>query len=342
MESLDSGDAINCAVADQNLNSTRPKAICILGMHRSGTSTVSRSANLLGVYLGNNEDLIQPLDDNPEGFWERNDITYLHNRLLSALSLRWDSLLSLPDGWHKLEVVAPFREELRQIVLNNFSDQSLWGWKDPRTCLFFDLWKDVLTELGVDLSILYVVRKPSDVAKSLKKRNGFTMDKGYGIWLNYNLSALNSIIGNKVTFVSYDTLLDEGEAELRRCADDLEIDWPEDDVELNRVLSEFLRKDLRHSKSENIHLPNSVKALSDLLDAAVVESDFAVDDLFQKKIVELFENYKEFSEFMRQDYSNLYEIEQSIALKDNKTLSYRFEKRMKKIKMLFRNIGNDS
>ncbi len=48
----------------------KPRAICILGMHRSGTSTVTRAVNLLGAYLGQNADLMPPTLDNPEGYWK--------------------------------------------------------------------------------------------------------------------------------------------------------------------------------------------------------------------------------------------------------------------------------
>jgi hypothetical protein len=53
-------------------------AICILGMHRSGTSVTARAINLLGAYLGEEKDLMPHNPYNPEGFWERQDIYDLH------------------------------------------------------------------------------------------------------------------------------------------------------------------------------------------------------------------------------------------------------------------------
>lgn len=43
-------------------------AILISGMHRSGTSALTRILNLLGTELGN--DLLPPHADNPHGYWE--------------------------------------------------------------------------------------------------------------------------------------------------------------------------------------------------------------------------------------------------------------------------------
>jgi len=35
------------------MSERKSRAICILGMHRSGTSAITRAVNLLGAYLGN-------------------------------------------------------------------------------------------------------------------------------------------------------------------------------------------------------------------------------------------------------------------------------------------------
>ena len=46
------------------------KLFVVVGMHRSGTSIVSRLLNLLGAHLGPEDDLMPPKPDNPTGFWE--------------------------------------------------------------------------------------------------------------------------------------------------------------------------------------------------------------------------------------------------------------------------------
>ena len=44
--------------------------VFVLGMHRSGTSAVTRLISLLGLGTPPEEDLVQPTDENPKGFWE--------------------------------------------------------------------------------------------------------------------------------------------------------------------------------------------------------------------------------------------------------------------------------
>lgn len=224
-------------------------AICILGMHRSGTSTITRGLNLLGAYLGEEKDTVKPLPDNPEGFWERFDIYYLQERLLNIMKREWNTSAPLPENWHRTEEVRPFRDELVELVRKNFLGRPLWLWKDPRTCLLLPLWKDVLSELGIGLKVVYVVRNPLDVARSLEKRNGFTIDKGLGIWFNYTISALKGLEGLEPIFLSYDRFLNDWNTELKRCADNLGIEWPVDESLLREKMSRFVRHDLRHSAS---------------------------------------------------------------------------------------------
>lgn len=224
-------------------------AICVLGPHRSGTSTITRSLNFLGAYLGENNNLLRPLPENPEGFWERLDIYYLQERLLAALKRDWAAVAPLPENWQGTDMIRPLRSELVQLVKKEFVGQSLWCWKDPRTCLLLPLWREVLNELNINLKAVFVVRSPLDVAKSLQKRNGFPMDKGLAIWFTNTITALSAIKGLDTVFLSYDSFLENWQTELKRCASDLGIGWPVDEAALKCKMDSFLRGDLRHSSS---------------------------------------------------------------------------------------------
>ena len=65
--------------------------VVILGMHRSGTSLVTKSIELLGYTLGDN--LMPSGVDNPKGFWEDLDIVQFNDKLLASNQTSWDSLL---------------------------------------------------------------------------------------------------------------------------------------------------------------------------------------------------------------------------------------------------------
>src|ERR1051325_5156798 len=115
---------------------TRPlvpgEAVCILGMHRSGTSALAGVLNRLGVGLGD-----QPMPtgfDNVRGFWEHIELVGVHQQLLAALGSDWDDPLPLAEDWWRTPTVLPFRQQIAEIVRRDFANAPLWGIKDPRLC----------------------------------------------------------------------------------------------------------------------------------------------------------------------------------------------------------------
>lgn len=273
-------------------------------MHRSGTSAITRSLNLLGVYLGEEKDLVPPYPENPEGFWERWDIYHLQEALLATLKRTWDTAKPLPDGWQTAAEVQPFRDELCALIKDNFSGTHLWGWKDPRSMLLIDLWKDVLEELDVELAVVFVVRNPLDVARSLQQRNGFPLDKGLGIWINYNIAALRVLAKIPTTFLSYDRFLADWEPELRRCAHYLNIAWPHNDTDLKENMKSFVRSDLRHSCStmedlQKAGAPKPVVKLYGLL--ATLLDGHACTDTIAGTVNDLYEEFFEHSRFFQHE-----------------------------------------
>jgi GT2 family glycosyltransferase len=300
----------------------RPKAICILGMHRSGTAAVTRAVNLLGAYLGEEADLMPPAPDNPGGFWERNDIHNLHDRILHQLGKTWDTILPLPEKWHLSREIKPFRDELVELVKKNFLNHRLWAWKDPRTSILMPLWEEVLSELGIDLLCAIVIRNPLDVAKSLKKRNGFPYDKSFGIWFNYNIAAFLATSYIPRTFISYDRLLDDWELELRRCAAGSGIAWPEDESRLRKKMNAFIRPDMRHSASGMEELkgsdaPRPVIKLVELLNETL-DTSVAPDASLARRVNRLSEEFRSYAHFVEHDMAELWMRGQKLVERDLK------------------------
>ncbi len=300
------------------MNSKGQKAICILGMHRSGTSVIARAINLLGVYLGEESDLYSARDYNPEGLWERIDFNNLQERLLAEMKRKWDTALPFPSGWQGASEVKPFRDEISSLIRANFSGIPLWGWKDPRSQIFIELWQEVLTDLGVDLSIVFVVRNPLDVARSLQKRDGFSLDKGFGIWFNYNITALRAIDKISKVFVSYDLFLDEWEMELRRVSEGLAISWPRDDSELRERMASFVRSDLRHSASTAEDLnkcgaPRPVKELYELFQR-MLEGDPLDSPSNRETVARLWNDFFSYARFYRYDATDLWNRKETLDL----------------------------
>jgi hypothetical protein len=281
----------------------RQRALCILGVHRSGTSAVTRSFNLFGAYVGDKADLLPESQENPLGFWERDDIFSFHERLLASLHCSWSTGLILPDGWQRSPEVAPYREELKRIVGAAFAGRALWAWKDPRSCILLDLWKEVLQELEIDLNVVIVVRHPRAVAASLGKRDGFGTGKGYRIWLSHTLAALRSCEGVPTAFIEYDRFLEDPDRHVRRCAEILGLSRSDEAGAVSSAIRGFVRKDLRHNLAAADYLEalaSPVREVYELIRQAS-ENPATGNSSFFGRIRELHRQYCAYAGFFRED-----------------------------------------
>ena len=75
----------------------RKKALLILGMHRSGTSSVAGSMAVLGAKAPATP--LGPAGDNPRGFFESRVIAALNDRVLAAVGSRWDDWQSVTESF---------------------------------------------------------------------------------------------------------------------------------------------------------------------------------------------------------------------------------------------------
>src|SRR6266481_6275397 len=103
------------------------RAVLVLGMHRSGTSALTRGLQMLGVYLGN--DFLSPRPDNPTGYREDKNICELNERLLAVFRLKWEDVALIDDArWHETAVEA-LRGEAVKYLESQFINHPLWGFK---------------------------------------------------------------------------------------------------------------------------------------------------------------------------------------------------------------------
>jgi hypothetical protein len=280
------------------------KSICVLGMHRSGTSAVTRALNLIGVYLGEQNRIIEPLDDNPKGFWEHTGIIDIHERILTKLSTRWYDIWPLENEWWKLEPIAELKEDLKKLLIREFSDKPYWGWKDPRTCLTLPLWNEISKELDFETRYLIVIRNPIDTVNSLMKRNKFSLNQSYLLWQLYTLSALEKTKNTKRVIVSYDEFLSNWKPSLLKASKALDIPWSSDNNHIDKEMESFLDKSLRHSHSslddlsryiKNADLPESISMLYELCVRALDEEKLINSSEFNSEITRMYSEHIKYS-----------------------------------------------
>jgi len=249
--------------------------VMIIGMHRSGTSMITRLLEDLGLYVGWKKE-----DNHESSMFHR-----VNDWILDQCSATWDNpaparflqedgvfmlvkdyvyqLLSSPKVIEFLGV----RDFLRYRSLMNLPNP--WGWKDPRSTYTLPVWKAIFPEAR----IVHVMRHGVDVAQSLRvrhtrvlqkeiaqypdrkalyrilhKRGRFcdsvrclTLEGGFSLWEEYVNEARKHIVaaGANGYEIRYEDFISEPETALRRLADFCGISSDRDGIE--QVLGKIRR-----------------------------------------------------------------------------------------------------
>ncbi len=217
-------------------------------MHRSGTSALTRTLNLLGVELG--QGLMPPKEnENDRGYWEHNAVYHLHESLLEALGSSWDDCLPLPPDWRDSAQAAAARREGLALLDQEFAGLPLWGVKDPRLCRLLPLWLSAFETLPKTKRpkplFVIAVRNPCEAAASLVKREKMSMTKGLWLWLDHMLHAEALTEGYPRVFVNYANLLEDWRAEAARIGKALRVSWPVKAGAAAKDIEAFLSPGLR-------------------------------------------------------------------------------------------------
>lgn len=203
-----------------------PAPVCIAGMHRSGTSMVTRLLHACGLFLGREEELAGPALDNPEGFWENLNFVGLNEEILARCGGSWDALPALPAGWESGPEVEPLLGPARELVAR-YDRHRHWGWKDPRNSLTIPFWRRVVPSLKV----VVCIRNPLEVARSLFVRGDATGDSQLQLWLRYHRQILSATPHACRIVTHYQSYFEDARAELRRVTDWLGLEAPDEVVE---------------------------------------------------------------------------------------------------------------
>lgn len=188
--------------------------LIVLGMHRSGTSCVAGLLQLLGAYAGAPGAFLRnPSGDSAEnsrGFVERND---LHMACVGALRRRGGDW-SVPLGWDDSALPAArarWRREWAPIA-QELAGQSPWLIKEPRLCL---LYGEIADRVAQPVFV-HVVRAPTAVAASVRRRDGLTPAHALALWEHYNLAAAALAARGPAVVVDYHALLQQPRSQVRR------------------------------------------------------------------------------------------------------------------------------
>lgn len=229
------------------MTETNDNLIVVLGMHRSGTSAVTKSLELMGVGLGAN---LHPAGfDNPKGFWEDRECIQINENLLKHLGSAYDRLNL---AWDEIQEDARIRELMKaavEIVSRKLGENNrTWGFKDPRTCRLLKFWRQVFIAVKCEVGLVIAVRNPASVVASLLERNRIPPVKAYYLWLQHVLPSLVFMKEARRVVVDYDELLSNPYSQMVRVSNRLGLPLPDrEDTMVAEFENNFLESALRHT-----------------------------------------------------------------------------------------------
>ncbi len=244
--------------------------IIIIGMHRSGTSMLTRMLEKLQLFIGWKKD----------PHYESMLFKFLNGWILVQCGGNWDNpdaIRYLLDNSNYRALVMDYiyqvlqtRHAINYLGTRNFLKyrgfQNLpfaWGWKDPRNTFTLPLWLDLFPQA----KIIHVYRHGVDVADSLKRRyqmelsaekqshennkranaywiqgkrrKGFTdtlrcatLEGGFSLWESYIDQAHKYVLeyNDRAIEVKYEDFLQEPAQELQKLANFCNLTVADDDL----------------------------------------------------------------------------------------------------------------
>lgn len=257
--------------------------IVVAGMHRSGTSAMTRVINLLGADITSN--LMPPIkDQNDLGFWESVKIANIHDNLLRELNSSWDDPIPLPPHWINSVAAQEAKRQISVEIERDFAASAVFVAKDPRLTRLLPLWLELFKEKDIEPFIVIPFRNPLEVADSLKKRNGFAPEQSALLYVYSNLEVELASRGQRRLFIPYDRLLSD-------CASVI-VDLTQTCHQLDAIPSDavfniehFLRNELyhhRHTRDSICGEPSFARTIVELYDSLVSISKNGGEDALRQ------------------------------------------------------------
>jgi len=219
-------------------------AVLVLGMHRSGSSAITRFLNFLGCTLPST--LMPANPTNPAGHWESDAICAFNDRLLSEAGSFWNDWLPIHSDWSRSCTYRHNLSAAGDLIRSEYGDAGLFVLKDPRICRIAPFWYEALELQKLSVLTLIPLRHPLEVSASLHKRDGIHPAIGQLLWLRHVVEAERASRGRRRVFSHYDDLLADAVGTADKVADGFGIVWPRSRIAFANDAQNFLSPEFRH------------------------------------------------------------------------------------------------
>lgn len=170
----------------------------VLGMHKSGTTLVADLLHHAGIAMVDGADPSRGYDDGNK--WERESTKQVNHAILGSAGA-----FSLETFGRRVHFGAAERARMREVIAACAARHADWGFKDPRTCLTYDLWAGELPPHR----IVAVFRRPEEAwfhywGSSGGRRRMTVFRTCLSQWCGYNAAILSALDRTTQPFVVID------------------------------------------------------------------------------------------------------------------------------------------
>ena len=240
----------------------RKGAVLVLGMHRSGTSSVAGALVSLGGSAPFH--LLPPQPDNEMGFWESSVLLALNDEILTAGGSNWRDWRAFNLGRIDSNAAVALRARAKAALASEFNGADVPIIKDPRMCRLMRFWAPVFEEAEWSIRAVLPLRSPLEVARSLNRRDGISVSWGCLLWLRHVLDAEAETRAIPRAVLDWSRFLDgKGEA-LAQVTERLDLTWPNRGETAFADIDKLVSPGLRHHTATEVDL-RAHPAISDLV-----------------------------------------------------------------------------
>ena len=142
---------------------------------------------------------------------------------------------------------AGLMDEAIELLRSRLAASSVWAFKDARTSRLLFFWREAFTHVGASGRYILALRDPLSVAESMREMFGLKPRLSYAIWLDFAVRSIQDSLDQPQLVVSYDRLLADPGAQVRRIARKFGIESSINEAELALYQNEFIDKSLCHA-----------------------------------------------------------------------------------------------
>ena len=225
------------------------QALLILGMHRSGTSSIAGAMVRLGGVAPLN--LLPPADDNPKGFFESSVLVSLNDEILAAGGSHWEDWRQFDPAHIDAAAASELKSQAKSVLAGEFGRARLAVIKDPRMCRLMPFWASVFQEENWAVRPVLQLRSPLEVALSLNRRDGIPLGLGCLLWLRHVLDAEAATRDTRRAVVDWNDFLGDPRRTLERVGEQLGVVWPQWSDGALAEIDAFVSADMRRQRASD-------------------------------------------------------------------------------------------